>query len=59
MSQGWECPQCGKVNAPWVAWCDHYTPVGISTGSGTGSTARPDGGPPAESQQHYFGLEEK
>jgi len=21
--KGWECPQCGKVNAPWVPHCIH------------------------------------
>lgn len=21
MSRGWECPKCGKVNAPWKAEC--------------------------------------
>ena len=20
--QGWQCPRCGKVHAPWVAHCD-------------------------------------
>lgn len=21
MSQGWECPKCGRVYAPWMAQC--------------------------------------
>jgi len=29
-SQGWECPRCGRVNAPWVPQCPcagcRYTP---------------------------------
>lgn len=20
--QGWECPRCGKINAPWISYCD-------------------------------------
>ena len=20
--QGWECPRCGRINAPWVSFCD-------------------------------------
>ena len=24
---GWECPRCGKVNAPWMPWCDCHAPV--------------------------------
>lgn len=20
--QGWECPRCGRINAPWVRQCD-------------------------------------
>lgn len=27
--QGWECPRCGRINAPWVRQCDcssnHWT----------------------------------
>ena len=23
MNEGWECPKCGKVLAPWVRECDH------------------------------------
>ena len=21
--QGWECPRCGRINAPWVRQCDY------------------------------------
>ena len=21
MQEGWICPRCGKVNAPWNPWC--------------------------------------
>ena len=31
MSEGWECPKCGKVNAPWMPSCDcHITRTGSS-----------------------------
>ena len=23
MQEGWKCPECGKVKAPWVQECDH------------------------------------
>ena len=22
MKEGWICPRCGKVNAPFIGWCD-------------------------------------
>lgn len=22
MKEGWICPRCGKVNAPFMGWCD-------------------------------------
>lgn len=22
MKEGWVCPRCGKVNAPFIGWCD-------------------------------------
>lgn len=25
-SQGWECPKCGRVYAPWVMQCGHCGP---------------------------------
>ena len=23
-ARGWECPKCGRVNAPWIATCPCY-----------------------------------
>ena len=23
-SQGWECPKCGRINAPWMPTCPCY-----------------------------------
>lgn len=33
-NQGWKCPVCGKVHAPWVDGCDCHrvTTNGTSTG---------------------------
>lgn len=25
MKEGWICPRCGKVNAPFIGWCDCKT----------------------------------
>lgn len=22
LMQGWECPRCGRINAPWKSYCD-------------------------------------
>ena len=24
MMEGWQCPKCGRVNAPWVSMCPCY-----------------------------------
>lgn len=33
VQQGWQCPVCGKVHAPWVAGCDcHRVTVVTSAG---------------------------
>lgn len=31
--QGWECPRCGRVNAPWVRQCDCSNNWTITCGS--------------------------
>lgn len=25
MEKGWECPKCGRVNAPWIPQCNCYS----------------------------------
>lgn len=36
-NQGWQCPVCGKVNAPWVVECDcHRRASAITNGTSTG-----------------------
>ena len=45
--QGWQCPVCGKVNAPWMAQCtcDGKVPS-YTTTAGTGKTIKIDYGRP-------------
>lgn len=38
-SEGWICPRCGRVNAPWVAYCS-CSNMDV-TCNGTGSTQDP------------------
>ena len=26
MQEGWKCPQCGQVNAPWMSYCQGCAP---------------------------------
>ena len=37
MSEGWICPRCGKVWAPWVAQCDCTSQPWQVTCEGTGT----------------------
>ena len=41
--QGWQCPICGRVNAPWMAQCtcDGKVPSHTTT-AGTGTTVKID-----------------
>ena len=34
--QGWECPRCGRVNAPWVRQCDCSNNWTINCGDKSG-----------------------
>ena len=29
IQEGWKCPECGAVNAPWRATCDHIVRISI------------------------------
>lgn len=31
MNEGWKCPQCGKIYAPWVPSCEACIPVPATT----------------------------
>lgn len=33
MKEGWICPRCGKVNAPFIGWCDCKSDEVISNAS--------------------------
>ena len=32
MKEGWICPRCGKVNAPFIGWCDCKLDETVSNG---------------------------
>lgn len=37
-NQGWQCPVCGKVNAPWMPECDCHRRTSVTTNNtGTGN----------------------
>ena len=38
MSQAWECPRCGKMNAMWNPSCDCPKPVSVTRSNGTDMT---------------------
>jgi len=27
MQEGWRCPQCGQINAPWMSYCQGCAPI--------------------------------
>ena len=33
--QGWQCPVCGRVYAPWMSECSHCGNSVVTTSSGT------------------------
>lgn len=41
MSEGWICPRCGNVHAPWVAECDYCNKRNQASSSNAGTTAPP------------------
>ncbi len=40
MKEGWVCPRCGKVNAPFVGWCDCKSNEVVSNANGECSCGR-------------------
>jgi hypothetical protein len=41
-AQGWVCPKCGRVNAPWVSCCPCWTPQTFSVNT-SATITYPDG----------------
>ena len=39
-TEGWICPRCGRVNAPWLAWCG-CSKMDVTCNTATASTQDP------------------
>lgn len=39
--QGWECPRCGQINAPWMPYCTCKKSVTFSWVKDTSTTSKP------------------
>ena len=48
MQQGWECPKCGAVLAPWVQECPHCVKGTITIKPAPAETGAPQPEPPWE-----------
>jgi hypothetical protein len=41
MQQGWLCPRCNVVNAPYAMFCAHCMPPNVTTAPTTGTNPNP------------------
>jgi predicted ATP-dependent serine protease len=53
-NEGWICPKCGQVFAPWVCKCDRC-PIESNIQTGTGTNIHP--WPPGPPREQYTGQE--